>query len=332
MMTRIDRDHFRGCLLGGSIGDALGYAVEFMSLGKIKEHLGEDGVRDFKLDGRGKALISDDTQMMLFTAEGILNAWKDSINPAHAIWESYLRWYSTQGYPLDERLRKGSLLGLAELNQQRAPGNTCLTALATGQMGNRNTLLNNSKGNGGVMRVAPVGLVHARDSYKAFRLGAESAMITHSHPTGYLAAGVLAAILSEILRGAAIRPAAEKALEILVDYGEAGETRSAVEKALRLIDFNVAPQEALRLLGPGWIAEEALAIGLYASLLYPDDFKEGVLCAVNHAGDSDSTGIVAGNILGAALGCDKIPFDWLLNVELGNVTSGIADELFCIVT
>lgn len=329
-MTKIDRDHFRACLLGGSIGDAMGYEVEFMSIGKIKEHFGEEGIRDLKTDARGKALISDDTQMMLFTAEGILNAWKDSINPAHAIWESYLRWYSTQGYPLDERLKKGALLEIPELRQERAPGNTCLSALATGQMGNRNTILNNSKGNGGVMRVAPVALVHAGDSLKAFKLGMESAMITHTHPTGYLAAGALAAILSEILAGTAIRQACGRALELLMDYSDSEETRSAMEKALRLIDFGVEPAEALKLLGPGWIAEEALAIGIYCSLKFPEDFKEGLLCSVNHSGDSDSTGMITGNILGAALGCDSIPFDWLLKVELGNVTSGIADELLCI--
>lgn len=331
-MIKIDRDHYRGCLLGGSIGDAMGYAVEFMSLGKIKEHFGDDGIRDLKIDGRGKALISDDTQMMLFTAEGILNAWRESINPAHAIWESYLRWYSTQGYPLAEQLKKGSLIGLAELNHQRAPGNTCLQALATGQMGNRNTALNNSKGNGGVMRVAPVGLVYVKDSYQAFRVGCESAMITHSHPTGYLSAGALAVILSEILSGSSLRASVLKAIEILSSYSDNEETKDAMEKALRLIDFNVEPQEALKLLGPGWIAEEALAIGIYCSLKYSDDFKEGLLCSVNHSGDSDSTGMVTGNILGAYLGCDSIPFEWLLNVELGNVTSGIADELLCIVT
>lgn len=331
-MTKIDRDHFRGCLLGGSIGDALGYAVEFMSMGKIKEQFGEGGIRDLQIDARGKAIISDDTQMMLFTAEGILNAWKDSVNPAHAIWESYLRWYSTQGYPLDDRLKKGSLIELEELQHQRAPGNTCLQALSTGQMGNRNTILNNSKGNGGVMRVAPVGLVYVKDSFKAFRVGCESAMITHSHPTGYLSAGVLAAILSEILSGTDLRTSVEKALAILSDYSDSTQTKEAVEKALRLIDFKVEPKEALKLLGPGWIAEEALAIGIYCSLKYSDNFKEGLLCSVNHSGDSDSTGMVTGNILGAYLGCDSIPFDWLLNVELGNVTSGVADELLCIVT
>lgn len=330
-MTKIDRDHYRACLLGGSIGDAMGYAVEFMSLGKIKEHYGVRGIRDLTINPTGKAIISDDTQMMLFTAEGILNAWRDSINPAHAIWESYLRWYSTQGYPIDERLKKGSLIGLPELQKQRAPGNTCLQALATGQMGNRNTVLNNSKGNGAVMRVAPVGLVYVKDSYKAFRVGCESAMITHSHPAGYLSAGALAAILSEILSGASIRDSVIKAREILSSYGNSEETKDAMEKAVRLIDFNVEPQEALKLLGPGWIAEEALAIGIYCSLKYSEDFKEGLLCSVNHSGDSDSTGMITGNILGAYLGCDCIPFDWLLNVELGNVTSGIADELLCIV-
>ena len=77
-----ERDRVRGSLVGGAIGDALGYAVEFDSYSAITHHYGPEGIRRYDMnrnwggyDGsEGKALISDDTQMTLFTACGILNA------------------------------------------------------------------------------------------------------------------------------------------------------------------------------------------------------------------------------------------------------------------
>ena len=54
-------------------------------------------------------------------------------------------------------------------------------------------------------------------------------------------------------------------------------------------------------------------------LKYPDDIRKMLIAAVNHSGDSDSTGAVAGNILGACLGMDAIPKDWLDRLELVDV-------------
>ena len=60
------QDAFRGCLIGGACGDALGYPVEFMRLKEIKKRFGPEGI--LKLEGKnGAAVISDDTQMTLFT-------------------------------------------------------------------------------------------------------------------------------------------------------------------------------------------------------------------------------------------------------------------------
>lgn len=331
MTHTIDKEHFQGCLLGGAIGDALGYPIEFDSQAEILALYGPEGIRDLKLSKKGKALISDDTQMMLFTGEGILNAWEKKVDPAYAIWEAYLRWYSTQGYPLAAPLKYGNLYENTELHVRRGPGITCLSALATGKMGNRNTLLNNSKGNGTVMRVAPVALIHVDDTRKSFRLGMESGMITHGHPTAALSSGFLAAMLSEILKGHDIRESVMLSLELLDDYREAEETREAVEKALRLVDFDIAAEEAIPIIGPGKVAEEALAIAIYSSLSYSHDFKEGVIRSVNHGGDSDSTGIVTGYILGAYLGVSAIPEKWQQQVELADVILKMADDLLDLV-
>lgn len=71
-LTPRAKEQVLGCMVGGAVGDALGYAVEFASYDSIVKKYGEKGITRFKLDRHGVAEISDDTQMSLFTAAGIL--------------------------------------------------------------------------------------------------------------------------------------------------------------------------------------------------------------------------------------------------------------------
>ena len=80
-------------------------------------------------------------------------------------------------------------------------------------------------------------------------------------------------------------------------------------------------------LGEGWVAEETLAIALYCCLRYPADFDKAVIAAVNHSGDSDSTGAVTGNIMGAIVGYRNIGEKWRKDLELRDVILEIADDL-----
>ena len=66
-----DLDKFRGCLVAGAAGDALGYEVEFLQEESIFKKFGENGITEYRLRD-GVAQISDDTQMTLFTATGLL--------------------------------------------------------------------------------------------------------------------------------------------------------------------------------------------------------------------------------------------------------------------
>lgn len=65
-------DKICGSLMAGAAGDALGYAVEFKKFKDIISRYGGSGITRFELNDRGKAEISDDTQMTLFTANGVL--------------------------------------------------------------------------------------------------------------------------------------------------------------------------------------------------------------------------------------------------------------------
>ena len=80
-------------------------------------------------------------------------------------------------------------------------------------------------------------------------------------------------------------------------------------------------------LGQGWVAEEALAIGVYCALKHTWEFEAGVLEAVNITGDSDSTGAIAGNILGTINGEAAIPEAWRKNLREYDIVSQVADDL-----
>src|SRR5688572_30196594 len=133
------RDRARGCLLGGAIGDALGAAVEFLSWDAIVSRLGDGGVVD-PLPAYGQRCpITDDTQMTLFTAEGLLRARAAGSDPVVAIHHAYLRWLHTQGgtspHPDYEDALDGWLVRLPQLHASRAPGSTCLAGLQAARRG-----------------------------------------------------------------------------------------------------------------------------------------------------------------------------------------------------
>lgn len=342
---------FEGCLLGGAVGDALGAAIEFDPLQRILERFGGSGLTDYAPAYGRRGAITDDTQMTLFTAEGLLRAQTRQSHrgicyPARIIYHAYLRWLQTQGRMVDDEGvtsfvydTPSWLRDVPELNVLRAPGNTCLSALAGGRMGTLEESINDSKGCGGVMRIAPVGLI----ALDPFRLGAEAAAITHGHPSGYLSAGVLSLIIGRLVSGASLLEAVEHAVyEELPRHEGHEETLEACDRAIRLakshLEIRKEPieteegresvgPEAVESIGSGWIAEEALAIALYCSLVHEKNFEKAVLLSVNHSGDSDSTGSITGNIVGVIHGVDAIPQRWLHELELRDTIKEISRDL-----
>ena len=103
--------------------------------------------------------------------------------------------------------------------------------------------------------------------------------------------------------------------------------KELVNNALRLAENAESDAENIMQLGEGWVAEETLAIAVYAASRHMDNFSEALITAVNHDGDSDSTGAVAGNIMGAIIGYEAIPRSFKYFLELHNVILAIADDL-----
>lgn len=327
-------ENYQSCLLGGAIGDALGWPVEFSKLSRIKEIYGSKGITDLVKQINGKnSEITDDTQMTIFTAEGLLksavkNFDENKMPNMDVVYNSYLDWLGTQSYKKEIKEDKGWIQKISALYAQRAPGTTCTGSLRTRIPGSINYPINNSEGCGGVMRVAPVGLMYYKNPELAFKVGAECAALTHGHPNAYLAAGMHSSIIAHIINGKSVEDAVEESLKTLKTYRGHEKVERLVKAAKELAKSNVEPEQAIYSLGEGWHGDEAIAISTYCALKSPNDFEKALIMAVNHNGDSDSTGAIVGNILGAHLGIDKIPEKWKNTVELSKELMQLGKDLF----
>ncbi len=331
-MTKLER--YRGCLLAGGVGDQLGNDVEFMQRSEMLRVYGDEGVRTMS------AHITDDTQMTLFTAEGMLMGLKHRMPMPACVYQSYLDWYATQSSRAKGGVfrKESTLMQEQRLYALRAPGNTCLSALRGGDIGLIDAPINNSKGCGGVMRTAPCGLlkvIDANEPEDVYALqGAQAAAITHGHLMGYVPAAMLSDMVHQIVLddGRTLKQIMVDSLRRVVRMFGASQQMVMFNwmmvRAMELAETQVPAHEAIRELGEGWVGDEALAIAVYCVLKYPDDMEKCLSAAVTHDGDSDSTGAIAGNILGAWLGVDGIPARWLAQLEMREVIDDMALRLY----
>ena len=331
-----------GCFLGGALGDALGADLEFSTAEQIGEKFGPDGP-----SGLGEAYgvhgaITDETQLTLFTAEGLVRGslacrTLGRTDPIAELQLSYQRWLHTQGVAWDAAAGTflsdypqpdGWLIGVPGLFSSRAPGRTVLGALnhfgRGEQQGTPAEPVNDSKGCGGVMRAAPAAL-WSSDPAEAFELAARTAALTHGHPSGYLSAGAFAVIVQQAVLGSGLDDGVWLALQVLETWEGHEETSRALEAAVALAEQGMpTPEQLAAELGGGWVGEQALAIAVCATLAAGDDIELALRIAVHHSGDSDSTGAICGNITGALVGIAGLPVGWLAELELRDVVEQVA--------
>ncbi|MGW5450924.1 ADP-ribosylglycohydrolase family protein [Nocardia sp. NPDC003979] len=344
-----------GCLIGGAIGDALGAPIETMSLRTIRDEYGYLGVTD----EADQLRISEETQLTAFTVEalirGSVRARAKGIGGATLglLQQGMLVWLRGQVGELPEQptALHSSLAGHRELVEQRGVANSVYTSLRavaerrepTNPLGTRDRPINNSKGSGALMRSAPCGFGYAADRSGAaltaiFELGCDTAALTHGHPSGWLPAGVLAALVYQMSRGVGTKAALDRALAELATYPHHEETTAALDAAITLATRTARPArvprpEDLETLGEGWIGPEALAIAVYAMLAAETVggpghviVRTGLLLSVNHSGDSDATGSIAGSLLGARYGRGALPHRWSRTVDARPVLERLATD------
>ena len=307
-------DRVLGCLFGGAVGDGFGYAIEFDRLSDIQRRYGAGGLQAPKLTN-GKLVVSDDTQMTLFTAAAMAAGASDPEDVVAAIRHAYLDWHKTQTQRGPKSADQG-VLRHPELWVQRAPGLTCMSALAAGGLGTPTARINDSKGCGGVMRVAPIGLRRDWTEAQVFELAARAAAITHGHPTGFLSAAAAAVMVRVMVNGRSLNDALGAAAQFLSSDVEGRETLMAIISAFEKPAQDLAMKDVAEgRLGEGWVGEEALAIALY-SVAASDDFKAVMCIAANHDGDSDSTASIAGQLFGVRHGLSRIPWSWVADLDV----------------
>lgn len=325
----------QGTLMAGALGDAFGYLVEFDSLAEIRAKYGTSLLVDLSQSGTPPH-FSDDTQMTLYTLDGLLDVleWANDgigadINACQ--WLAYLRWLKTQGIATAEHAPEQSprwIDAQSVLHHQRHPGNACITGLATGEMGTVFRPVNpDSKGCGTVMRSAPYGLLPNIGPETVYKMSSDAASLTHGHPSARQSSGAFSWLIHELAIGALpLREAAQSAqARAAVEPSADPELLARLDAALTLSAHDGEPlsgDDLTDALGLGWVAEEALAVALYAVLVTEaaavspvDHFLAAVRLAANHGGDSDSTASIAGNILGALHGEAALPQSWLTMAE-----------------
>ena len=356
-------DYIRGSLMGGAAGDALGYSVEFMSRRSILNKYGPEGITTFELNRKGKAEVSDDTQMTLFTANGMLTGiTRGRMRGIGGIPETYMRnayidWYFTQTDKHDYNIRPFTWIrDLPDMAHRRAPGTTCMNACEN--LLHHRDVKNNSKGCGGIMRVAPMGLLLACDMARngrcpysikrMFEAGAYIAEVTHKHPLGFLPAGMMTELIFRLVplspeeAKESICEIAKGTIKTLNDVfiGQYEKHKlylsDLTRKAISLSQSDIEDIKAIEELGEGWTGEEAWAISLFCAIRHIDSIHDAIMASVNHNGDSDSTGSITGNIMGAIYGYEEIKRQHLFcpegkefedTIELSNIILALADDL-----
>ena len=344
MMKINKKDRFLGCFLGGAVGDALGYPVEFLSEGQIWRYYGEQGIRDLQQAGN-PALITDDTQMTLFNMNGLLYAQTNGAEVFPSVWLAHREWLGTQGdrRRMDNpREPKMWLYEQDVLHARRAPGVSCMTAIQGSKYGGTiEDPVNNSKGCGSIMKAAPFGLFLKYDPaaspeeymQSVYDLSALLSAQTHGHPLGYFSGAYLALLLARIVH---LEPGKFDRLEDAIsgitmgDSAWEQELLMGVKRAVELaLDPSVPDLDGIHALGEGWVAEEALYISVFCAVRYQKDFEAAIRCAVNHEGDSDSTGAICGNILGAWLGVQEVEDSFALCcVDAADLVREMAEDFY----
>lgn len=314
---KLNKANYRGCLLGCAVGDSKSY-----------------GVRE-----NGKDLISDNTQLTSFTVDGLLWADDRAVNKGvyayiPCLFYSYQKWYYTQTGNLADKsyefILNGEILNWEELFARRGTGMTSMNSLAGSihnKFGTIKNRINSSKGCGSVSRAAPIGLYFCKNEVSAFSIGCESAALTHGHIDAILSTGFFAYLISGIVQGGEVKDVAMEGLAQLKKTAGYEICYEKLKQAILLSSDDMKVSDAMHQIGEGLVAEEAMALALYLSIKFKEDFEGAIVTASKYDGNSDSIGAMCGNIMGTYLGDYEIPYKWIQKLELSELMIYGADKI-----
>jgi poly(ADP-ribose) glycohydrolase ARH3 len=286
---------FIGCLLGSAFGDVLGAAVEMQSRQQILQHYPEL-LRDFQATDRGYGCYTDDTEMTLALARSIVRIGDvDGTDCAAAYAHAFTpqRGYGRSAVQILTALQQG-----ADWRQ-------------TGSM----LFAEGSFGNGGAMRIAPVGLLYGDLDYPALYAKVKAAVwMTHTHKEGVDAALLQARAIGLMLAAEKI-PDPQIFITQLRDYAPESILNNKLEQLSGLLSRQATAGEVAETFGCGVRSGESWPPALWAALCYCDDPEEAIIQAVNLGGDTDTVAAMTGALVGALHGDQWFPPRWFEHIE-----------------
>ncbi len=170
-----------------------------------------------------------------------------------------------------------------------------------------------SMGNGGAMRVAPLGAYFADDLDALVEQARASAEVTHAHPEGQAGAiaTALAAAWAWHVRDRDKPRDGRGMMAQALERTPEGATREGLKQAVAL-PFDISVERAVGVLGNGSriTAQDTVPFALWCAARHIDDYAEALWATVSAGGDNDTNCAIVGGIVVLATGLGSIPEAW----------------------
>lgn len=341
-MKKLNFNNIFNCILGGAIGDALGVPVRNLSYDLIVSQYGKSGLTDMEADCDGKARVTANTQLNIFTIDALVKAYtkyyiyRDKDLGAKLAYTNFLRWQyyqgrNIQGYFDDELLKDNYLYSIQELKYERYPEKRMIDILETGmiQEDEDNSQNGNSKW-ACLTKTVPYGIFFHNNYNLAFDTAVKIAKLTHGHPNAYLSCGVLAVIIASIANGEKMQKAIQNGIDILKKKDDADDVLKLIALALQYAkEVNHYP-EKFDDFGLCDDAHEVLATAIYVCLIGEGSISKALLFAVNNSVLGNNVATVVGQILGLYSGLDDECKKWAEKIEMYDVLKDISYDLYLV--
>lgn len=317
-MRPLSEDTIKGAIYGLAFGDAWGYITEFHKYSELK--ISQPPIPN-------PLMISDDTQMSLYTIDAITDLVMDNVDiDSNQLLNNVKLQNVIRTAFADEFVHF-----FHDKDNNRAPGMTCMTALSeyiqatsgkdkdtiTGLEGGKN----NSKGCGANMRSPWLGLLpYSRETIAL--LAVLQTQPTHGHTTGQIAAAMTSLIVHGLAHGIIeLKDTLTYSFEVLdelrnipsnlflnqeLGFTEVEAGLKKIERTLSMYKAQHEEKDINAFAGEGWIAEEALFNAILAVTVFPDDYLNAMKVLVYSNGDSDSIAAIGGSFWGASQGYEKM--------------------------
>lgn len=340
-MKKIKVEDIYNCILGGVIGDALGYPVRDLEYDIIIKNYGKSGIDKIELDCDNRARITDNTQLTIFTIDALIRTYtkyylynKTGMGVINT-YTAYLRWQYNQGRKIPNTrdidfLNDNYLMNYQELKYERCAENYTKEILCNEIQKDKLEGTNDNKGYLCLTKTAPIGLVFYKDDEDAFEMAVKIAKITHGHPSAYISCGILSVIIANLLKGENLNDSIQKALNIARNKKDSKEVIQKINFAYRMSKDKYHYAEKLDDFGLCDKADDLLAAAIYICLIFEDkDISDALIFSVNNNCLSNNIASVVGNILGLYKGLDIISTQWSKKIELYDLYKSLSFDLYC---